>query len=156
MLLKDKNNIGNSTVDDLPYLPIEGGLISSNAKTFFERKRIEKKSSKEIESDRKIVEEFIEIVGDIDFSSVTKKEVSFYIDIQNKLPPNRKKNPKFRDMSIKEVIELNLSKKEVQTPQNITKRIAKLSVFANWGVRQGLLITNPFSDMKFPVTKTAR
>ena len=153
MLLKDKNNIRNSTVDDLPYLPIAGGLISSNAKTFFKRKRIEKKSSKEIESDRKIVEEFIEIVGDIDFSSVTKKEVSFYIDIQTKLPPNRKKNPKYRDMSIKEVIELNLSEKEVQTPQNINKRITKLSVFGNWGVRQGLLITNPFSGMKFLVKK---
>ena len=58
------------------------------------------------------MEEFIEIVGDIDFSSVTKKEVSFYIDIQTKLPPNRKKNPKYRDLSIKEVIELNLTEKE--------------------------------------------
>lgn len=157
MLLKNQNNIkipavkDKSTTVDLPYLPIAGGLISSNAKTFFERKRIEGKSSKEIESDRKIVEEFIEIVGDIDFSSVTKKEVSFYIDIQNKLPPNRKKNPKFRDMNIKEVIELNLSEKEVQTPQNINKRITKLRVFGNWGVRQGLLISNPFLDMKFSV-----
>ena len=65
-----------------------------------------------------LVEEFIEIVGDIDFASVTRKEI--------------------------------------QTPQNINKRITKLSVFGNWGVRQGLLITNPFSDMKFSVTKTAR
>ena len=156
VLLKDKNNIVNSTVDDLPYLPIAGGLISSNAKTFFERNRIDGKSRKEIESDRKIVEEFVEIVGDIDFSSVTKKEVSFYIDIQTKLPPNRKKNHKYRDLSIKELIELNLSEKEVQSPQNINKRITKLSVLGNWGVRQGLLITNPFSDMEFSVTKTKK
>ena len=59
--------------------------------------------------------------NDIDFSSVTKKEVSFYIDIQTKLPPNRKVNSKYRDLSIKEVIELNLSEKEVQTQQNINK-----------------------------------
>jgi len=155
-LLKGQNNNRNSKVDDLPYLPIAGGPISSNAKNFFERERIDGKSIKEIESDRKIVEEFIEIFGDIDFSSITEKEVSFYIDIQTKLPPNRKKNPKYRDLSIKEVIELNLSEKEVQTPQNIYKLITKLSVFGNWGVKQGLLINNPFSEMKFSKTKTAR
>jgi integrase len=50
-------------------------------------------------------------------------------------------------------MKLKLSQKEIQTPQNINKRITKLSVFGNWGVRQGLLITNPFSGMKFSVKK---
>ena len=156
MLLKDQPpNISTTPTapNDLPYLPIAGGLLSSNAKTFFERKRIEGKKIKEIESDKRIVEEFIEIVGDIDFSTITKNEVSHYIDVQTKLPPNRKKSPKYRDLSIKEVMKLKLSQKEIQTPQNINKRITKLSVFGNWGVRQGLLITNPFSGMKFSVKK---
>ena len=108
---------------------------------------------KEIGSDRVILEEFTEIVGDIDFSRVTKKEVSHYIDVQTKLPPNRKKSPKYRNLTIKEVMELNLSQKETQTPQNINKRLSKLSVFGNWGIKQGLLITNPFSGMKFLVKK---
>jgi len=156
MLLKDQPpNISTTptTPNDLPYLPIAGGLLSSNAKTFFERKRIEGKKIKEIESDKRIVEEFIEIVGDIDFSTITKNEVSHYIDVQTKLPPNRKKSPKYRDLSIKEVMKLELSQEEIQTPQNINKRLTKLSVFGNWGVRQGLLVTNPFSGMKFSVKK---
>ena len=153
MLLKDQSPNISTTPNDLPYLPIAGGLLSSNAKTFFERKRIEGKKIKEIESDKRIVEEFIEIIGDIDFSTITKNEVSHYIDVQTKLPPNRKKSPKYRDLSIKEVMKLELSQKEIQTPQNINKRITKLSVFGNWGVRQGLLITNPFSGMKFSVKK---
>jgi len=153
MLLKDQPPNISTSPNDLPYLPIAGGLLSSNAKTFFERKRIEGKKIKEIESDKRIVEEFIEIVGDIDFSTITKTEVSHYIDVQTKLPPNRKKSPKYRDLSIKEVMKLKLSQKEIQTPQNINKRITKLSVFGNWGVRQGLLITNPFSGMKFSVKK---
>ena len=152
-LMKEQLPNISTAPNDLPYLPIAGGLLSSNAKTFFERKRIEGKKIKEIESDKRIVEEFIEIVGDIDFSTITKKEVSHYIDVQIKLPPNRKKSPKYRDLSILEVMELNLSQKEIQTPQNINKRITKLSVFGNWGVRQGLLITNPFSGMKFSVKK---
>ena len=151
MLLKDQSSNISTAPNDLPYLPIAGGLLSSNAKTFFERKKIEGKKIKEIESDKRIVEEFIEIIGDIDFSTITKNEVSHYIDVQTKLPPNRKKSPKYRDLSIKEVMKLELSQKEIQTPQNINKRITKLSVFGNWGVRQGLLITNPFSGMKFSV-----
>jgi len=152
-LMKEQLPNISTAPNDLPYLPIAGGLLSSNAKTFFERKRIEGKKIKEIESDKRIVEEFIEIVGDIDFSTITKTEVSHYIDVQTKLPPNRKKSPKYRDLSIKEVMKLKLSQKEIQTPQNINKRITKLSVFGNWGVRQGLLITNPFSGMKFSVKK---
>jgi integrase len=152
-MMKDQPNNNSTTPDDLPYLPIAGGLLSSNIKTFIDRKTVEGKSIKEIGSDHKILDEFVEIIGDIDFSAVTKREVSNYIDIQTKLPPNRKKSPKYRDLTIKEVMELNLSQKEIQTPQNINKRLTKLSVFGNWGVRQGLLITNPFSGMKFSVKK---
>ena len=130
-----------------------GGRLSSNVRSFIERKKIEGKSLKEIGSDGVILEEFVEIVGDIDISSITKKEVSYYIHVQTKLPPNRKKSPKYRDLSIQQLVEKNLSDKETQTPQNINKRLTKLSVFANWGVRQGLLFSNPFSGMKFSVKK---
>ena len=152
-LMKDQPNNNSTTSYDLPYLPIAGGLLSSNIKTFIDRKKVEGKSIKEIGSDNKFLEEFVEIVGDFDFSRVTKKEVSYYIDVQTKLPPNRKKSQKYRDLTIKEVMELNLPQKETQTPQNINKRLSKLSVFGNWGVRQGLLLTNPFSGMKFLVKK---
>tara|TARA_X000001036_G_scaffold409232_1_gene420128 strand:+ start:128 stop:1900 length:1773 start_codon:yes stop_codon:yes gene_type:complete len=152
-LMKDEPNNNSTTSDELPYLPIAGGLLSSNIKTFIDRKKVEGKSIKEIGSDNKILEEFVEIVGDFDFSRVTKKEVSYYIDVQTKLPPNRKKSQKYRDLTIKQVMELNLSQKETQTPQNINKRLSKLSVFGNWGIRQGLLLTNPFSGMKFLVKK---
>ena len=130
-----------------------GGRLSSNVRSFIERKKIEGKSPKEIGSDGVILEEFVEIVGDIDISSITKKEVSYYIDVQIKLPPNRKKSPKYKDLSIKELVEKNLPEKETQTLQNINKRLTKLSVFANWGVRQGLIVSNPFSGMKFSVKK---
>ena len=145
-LMKEQQNNMTTNSDDLPYLPIAGGLLSSNIKAFFEQKIIEGESIKEIESDRVILEEFIEIIGDIDFSRVTKKEVSRYIDVQRKLPPNRKGSSKYKDLTINELMELNLSQKKTQTVQNINKRLSKLSVYGNWGVRQGLLLTNPFSQ----------
>ena len=129
--------------------------LSDSSTRFFERKRLEKKSPKSIQEDESVIAEFIEIIGDIDTSLLTKKEVNCYIDIQSKLPPNRKKSPKYRESSISELVGMNLPEKETQTTKNINKRITKLSTFANWGVRQGLLQTNPFRDMKLSVRNIA-
>ena len=133
--------------------PTNSEQISNCAKKYYARKKVEGVREKGIQSDKSVIEEFVEIVGDIGFASVTKKEVSHYIDVQTKLPSNRNKKIEYRDLTIKEVMELNLSQKETQTPQNINKRIGKLSVFANWGVRQGLINNNPFSGMKFLLKK---
>ena len=118
-----------------PYLvqskSTEVGNISISLRQFVEREKIEGKKLKDIGTDQGIVEEFIQIVGDIHFSNLTKKEVNAYIDIQTKLPPHRNKNPKYRDLSIEQLLELDLSDKETQTPQNINRRLDKLSVFTN-------------------------
>ena len=100
-----------------------------------------------------LTDEFIEIIGNISVNSLSKDSIRKYIKTQLKLPINRRKTPKYRDLSINEVVDMNLSQKETQTPQNINKRLSKLTVFGNWGVRQGLLINNPFSGMKFSVKK---
>ena len=142
--------------ESTPISPVGKSSLSSNIDAFFERKRIEGKSVKEIGSDRTIAEDFVEIIGDIDFSRVTKKEVSHYIDIQTKLPTNRKKSPKYRDSNIQQLVEMNLSDEETQSPQNINKKLTKLVAFGNWGVRQGILSSNPFSGMKFSVKKQSR
>ena len=50
-------------------------------------------------------------------------------------------------------MKLNLTNKEIQSPQNINKRLTKLSGFANWGVNEGLLKENPFRGMKLGVKR---
>ena len=54
-LMKEQQNNMTTNSDDLPYLPIAGGLLSSNIKTFIEGKKIEGKIIKEVESDRVIL-----------------------------------------------------------------------------------------------------
>ena len=130
-----------------------GETLSVSSKRYFDRKRVAGRRVKSITSDESIVSDFIEIVGDIGSASLSKQVVSDYIDVQTKLPPNRKKSPQYRDLSIQQLLELNLPDKETQTPQNINKRLTKLSSFGNWGVRQGLLNANPFRDMKLEVKK---
>ena len=63
--------------------------------------------------------EFIEIIGDIEFNWLSKQDVSDYIVVQTKLHHYPKKTPKYRGLSIPELLEMILSDKETQTPQNI-------------------------------------
>ena len=79
-----------------------------SSKRYFDRKRVAGRRVKSITSDESIVSDFIEIVGDIGFASLSKQVVSDYIDVQTKLPPNRKKSPQYRDLSIQQLLELNL------------------------------------------------
>ena len=127
--------------------------LSDCSSRYFDRKKIAGVRLKSISSDQSIVADFIEVVGDIEFKTISKKIVSKYIDVQTKLPSNRKKNPNYRDLNIKQILKLNLTNKEIQSPQNINKRLTKLSGFANWGVNEGLLKENPFRGMKLGVKR---
>ena len=80
--------------------------------------------------------------------------INHFIDIQMKLTPNRTKTPKYRDLGIKNLVDLNLREKETQTLENINRKLTKLSTFANWGVKQGLVSSNPFRYMKLDVKKS--
>ena len=78
-----------------------------------------------------MINDFIEITGDIAISLLTKMMVSNYIDVQNKLPPHRNKSPKYRDLNIQELVDLNLPEQEIQTPLNINNKLTKLTAFGN-------------------------
>ena len=129
-----------------------GQTISECAELFYDRKCLEDTSPKEIQVLKQNINDFIEVMGDVNISQITKKEVSEFITIQSKLPTNRKKSPKYRDLTIAEL--LKNKGIETQSPQNINKRLTKLSVFGNWCVRQGYLSESPFKDMKLSVKKS--
>ena len=131
-----------------------GETLVVTLKRYIDRKRLEKISPKSLQEDESVIAEFVEIIGEMNASQMTKKEVNHYIDVQSKLPPNRKKSPKYRDHSISELVEKNLPENETQTNQNINKRLTKLTTFGHWCIKQGLISSNPFKDMKLSVRKT--
>ena len=112
---------------------------------------MEDTSPKEIQVLRQNINDFIEVMGDVNISQITKKGVSEFITIQSKLPANRKKSPKYRDLTIAELLKNKVI--DTQSPQNINKRLTKLSAFGNWFVRQGYLPESPFKDMKLSIKK---
>ena len=65
-------------------------------------------------------------MGDVKVSNLAKEKISEFITIQSKLPSNRKKSPKYRDLTIPQLLELKGI--ETQSIQNINKRLSKLGV----------------------------
>ncbi|MED5483042.1 MAG: site-specific integrase [SAR324 cluster bacterium] len=129
----------------------EGKKFSDCANLFYERKKLEETSDKELGELKRNINDFIEVMGDLDISQINKGIISDYISYESKLPPQRRKSAKYRDLSIQQLLELKDI--ETQSNQNINKRISKLGVFANWCVRQGLIGESPFKDMRLSIKK---
>ena len=101
---------------------------------------------------RVLTDEFIEIIGNIPVSSLSKDTIRTYIKIQTQLPINRRKNPKYRDLSIDEIIKLKDVKP--QSRVNVNKFLTRLTTFMRFGVSQGYIKENYIDGMKIPISKT--
>jgi len=101
---------------------------------------------------RVLTDEFIEIIGNIPVSSLSKEHIRTYIKTQIKLPINRRKNPKYRDLSIDEIMKLKDVKP--QSRLNVNKFLTRLTTFMNFGVSQGYFKENYIFGMKIPIPKT--
>ena len=99
-----------------------------------------------------ICDDFVEIVGDIPVSLLSKEHIRTYITIQIQLPHSRKKNPIYREMSVSKI--LKLKNVNPQSRQNVNKYLTRLSTMMNFGSGQGYFKENYILGMKLPVSKT--
>ena len=99
-----------------------------------------------------LTNEFIEIIGNIPVSLLSKDSIRKYIKTQIKLPINRRKNPRYRDLSVDEV----RKRKDVkpQSRVNVNKCLTRLTTFMRFGVSQGYIKENYIDGMKIPIPKT--
>ena len=133
-----------------PYL-VEIKLIREVVDEFLELRK-GTIGEKMLDEYKVITDDFIEIIGNIPVSSLSKDSIRTYISTQIKLPPNRRKNPKYREMSIVEVMKLKGVKP--QSRINVNKFLTRLTTFMNFGVSQGYIKENYILGMKIPIPKT--
>ena len=100
---------------------------------------------------RVLTNEFIDIVGNIPVSILSKDDIRTYIKTLIKLPINRRKNPRYRDLSIVEVMKLKDVKP--QSRINVNKCLTRLTTFMRFGVSQGYIKENYIDGMKIPISK---
>ena len=146
-----QQNVFKTKSVEVKYNSVAGKKISEYAGLFYDRKRLEETSEKEIGELNRNINDFIEVMGDLPIDQINKNVVSDYISFESRLPPQRRKSPKYRDLSIPQLLELEGI--ETQSIQNVNKRISKMSVFANWCVRQGFINESPFKDMQLSIKK---
>ncbi len=132
-----------------PYL-VETKLIREVVDEFLELRKgtIGEKLLKEYQV---LTQDFIEIIGDIGASELSKEHIRRYINTQIKLPINIKKNPRYRDLSINEILQLKNLKP--QSRGNVNKYLTRLTTFLNFGVSQGYFKENYILGMKVPLSK---
>lgn len=118
---------------------------------YLERKRLEKTAERTIGEKKAVLEEFCEVTGIESMEQVSKEVIRNYITVQSKLPLNRKKNPRYRDKTISQILEMQ--DVEVQGVNNINKKLTVLTAFGNWGEKNGFLKQNHFSGMKLDAKK---
>jgi integrase len=98
-----------------------------------------------------LTDEFIEIIGNIPVSLLSKDSIRKYIKTLIKLPINRRKNPRYRDLSVDEVMKLKDVKP--QSRVNVNKCLTRLTTFMRFGVSQGYIKENYIDGMKIPISK---
>jgi hypothetical protein len=148
--------------------PIEPYIVSSNSVEVKYNKVEESKKIREVVDEflvlrkgvvgeklldeyRVLTDEFIEIIGNIPVSLLSKDDIRTYIKTLIKLPINRRKNPKYRDLSIDEVMKLKGVKP--QSRINVNKFLTRLTTFMRFGVSQGYIKENYIDGMKIPISK---
>ena len=85
------------------------------------------KSTSEIES---TIDDLIEIIGDIPISKVTPKDARDFKKIISSLPKYRNQTPRYRGLSIKQI--LSLDGVEGQEPKTINKMIYRIRIYFKW------------------------
>ncbi len=75
---------------------------------------------------------FLELTGDIDTSFITKDHVRHFREIVMKLPKRHRLKKCYRDLSLKEIVSLDIPQDELQSPNTINNRQIKLGGFLAW------------------------
>jgi integrase len=129
-----------------------GKLISEVVEEFVaEKMQGENWTEKTKEEMESIFRLFIEIVGDRPINKLTPEIARHYKKSLMKLPPNRKKQKRYRDLTVQEILKMKDVKPMSTT--TINKNLGKTSGFLKWAKRQGYLRENYLEGMSIPTKK---
>ena len=97
---------------------------------------------------------FVEVVGDLPIQSVTRRKVGEFKEVLQKLPPNIKKSPKYRNKPLSEIIQMEVPKKMSGT--TVSKYLTRVGAFFEYARRHGIYEgPNPATKMNPPKNKRA-
>ena len=107
-------------------------LLSKVIPEFLERMKINQRRTATISASKETLNQVIEILGDRQISDYTNVDGRDYRNILSKLPANRKKTPKYRDKSLKDVLSMDIPIKDRITPTTQKHTLSRVSGLWNY------------------------
>ena len=102
-------------------------LLSKVIPEFLERMKINQRRNATISASKETLNQVIEILGDKQISDYTNIDGRDYRNILSKLPANRKKTPKYRNKSLKNVLSMDIPIKDRITPTTQKQTLSRVS-----------------------------
>ncbi len=132
-----------------------GPLISVVAEEYYEEMKAAQVWSPKSEMEkRSAIGRFVEIVGDIGVDKLSHEVARKYKRTLMKLPSNMRKDPRYRDLSIKEILKLGDVKPiAINTVNN---NISTVVALMTWARKNGYVPENYFEGLKVPSKKKAQ
>lgn len=97
---------------------------------------------------------FMEIVGDEPIQNISRKRAAEFKQVLMKLPPNIKKNPKYRGKSISQIVKMNVPK--TISTLTISKHLSRVGALFEYACKNGIYEgLNPATDMQPPKKRRA-
>ena len=97
----------------------------------------------------KTYELFVEIMGDLDVAKIDRKIMSEFKDTLLAMPPNHRKNRKYRNLSIPEILALKPEK--TLAPKTINILVQRIGSVLDYAVKRGDMLANPALGLKIPI-----
>ena len=110
-------------------------------------------TSKTRKENQAIYDQFIEILGDIQLSELGFPILEQYKEALIKLPANRKKDKRYRDKQISDILIMDSVKPA--SISTINKQIIRVSTFLKWCVQKNLIDKNYAEKLTIPRHKRA-
>jgi integrase len=131
----------------------EGQLISEVIDLYAEEAKINWRT-KTRDENLSILNLFKEVVGDVPIQSINRMKVGEFKQTLLKLPPNMKKNPRYRNRSIPQILKMKVPKTLSNT--TVAKYLTRVGALFEYACKNGLYEgANPATEMSPPTDKRA-
>lgn len=82
------------------------------------------------------------VIGDKPINEITNEDVAAFRSTLRQLPPNMNKSPKYRDMSLGQILDAAPAKR--LSLRSVNKYLTRISSMLSWAHQRGYLRVNPF------------
>lgn len=144
----DQSQVINLKQPENGFRPSRSLLFSELAKFYFDERSKTVKTPQGISRIKAAIDVFLEVVGDKKVELITQEDVDEIVSSLNHLPPNRKKNPKYRDLSVKEILAIVKPNDEKLGSVAINHYLTELLKMFEMALSRRYVAFNPFASAK--------